>query len=327
MHISYAQRLEDYHLAQVFAGQPAGVYVDVGGGHPVADNVTLHFYLAGWRGLVVEPQARLARLYAHIRPRDSVAETLVGRVDGETTFYEVATFHGFSTSVEANARAAAGLGGKVTAITRPVSTLASLCRAHAITAIDILKIDVEGAEADVLAGHDWRRVRPKVVVVEAVAPGTMAPAWQDWEPDLLGHGYAFVFTDELNRFYVADEAAGLAARFPARPADWTAVEHPYDYGRALDNPDHPDRALAMALSAGLMALAPTLDRDLLGRLLAAGGAFDGPTDAVKKRLLGASAGAVASVASDDPAVVLDSDAFRIALGRIAARYDGGLIED
>ena len=71
--------------------------------------------------------------------------------------------------------------------------------------IDFLKVDVEGAEADVLAGGDFKRFRPKVIVVEAVAPGSGEPAWQDWEPMLLAQGYRFALFDTLNRFYVAEE--------------------------------------------------------------------------------------------------------------------------
>ena len=53
---------------------------------------------------------------------------------------------------------------------------------HAPGEIDLLKIDVEGAEADVLAGNDWRRYRPKVIVAEAIAPGTNEPNLAEWEP-------------------------------------------------------------------------------------------------------------------------------------------------
>jgi len=35
MDLSYAQRLEDYHLACAFGDQATGFYVDVGAGHPV----------------------------------------------------------------------------------------------------------------------------------------------------------------------------------------------------------------------------------------------------------------------------------------------------
>jgi hypothetical protein len=98
MHISYAQNLEDYHLDLVFAGQQSGTYVDVGGGHPVADNVSFWFYLKGWRGLVVEPQQALADIY-----RACAAARPYGELSGRTRrreaeFHVVETLHGFSTT-------------------------------------------------------------------------------------------------------------------------------------------------------------------------------------------------------------------------------------
>ena len=98
MHLSYAQNLEDVVLDRVFAGVDDGIYVDVGGGHPVADNVSFYFYLKGWRGLVVEPQANLASAYAAIRPRDSVVAHLAGRTDGEIDFHVVDGLHGLSSA-------------------------------------------------------------------------------------------------------------------------------------------------------------------------------------------------------------------------------------
>ena len=40
MDLSYSQNLEDYHLSLAFAGQATGTYIDVGAGHPIADNVS-----------------------------------------------------------------------------------------------------------------------------------------------------------------------------------------------------------------------------------------------------------------------------------------------
>jgi FkbM family methyltransferase len=295
LQLSYAQRLEDIHLARVFAGEPPGFYVDVGAGHPVADNVTYLAYLDGWSGLVVEPQRALADLYPHVRPRDVVVTDLVGAAPGAVEFHEVERLHGFSTTVAAHAEAAAAVGAKVRRERRAVSTLAALLAAHAPQSIDVLKIDVEGAETAVLAGNDWTRFRPRVVVVEAVAPGTMAPAWEGWEPDLLARAYRFAFFDGLNRFYVADEAGRLAARFPAEPLSWDSVAHLWDFGRAPENPGHPDHALALALTQGLLAELPKLDGALIARLAARGGGVAPPAD----------------------------DAGRAALARIASAYDGG----
>jgi FkbM family methyltransferase len=306
MNLSYAQNLEDYHLAQVFAGRERGFYIDVGAGHPVADNVSFHFYLQGWRGIVVEPQERLCMLYEHLRPRDIAASLLIGAEPGRAKFHEVDRLHGFSTTVERHARGAAKFGASFRTSRKFVVTLASLCEAHRGEEIDFLKVDVEGAERDVLAGADWQRFRPKVVLVEAVAPGTMAPSHAEWEPILLSNGYGFAFFDGLNRFYVADEAAALKARFPAQPAPWDAVRHLYEFGRAPENPQHPDHALAKALAGACLAALPTLDPKALRALLTAGA--EGPE---VERLLAA----------------LDTDAFRAALGRIAAPYDGGQLLD
>ncbi|HEX8663097.1 MAG TPA: FkbM family methyltransferase [Beijerinckiaceae bacterium] len=307
MHLSYAQNLEDYHLVRVFAGKTEGFYVDVGAGHPVGDNVSFHFYLQGWRGIVVEPQERLCRLYATLRPRDVAVCTLVGAEEGETAFHEVEGLHGFSTTVARHAEGAAAFGASFTTCRRSMTTLAALCAAHAPEqGIDFLKVDVEGAERDVLAGADWRRFRPKVVLVEAVAPGDMAPSHEAWEPILLENGYAFAFFDGLNRFYVADEAAALKERFPEKPAPWDAVRHLYEFGRAPENPQHPDHALAKALAGACLAALPTLSPEALRALLSAGAA--GPE--VERLIAG-----------------LDTDAFRAALGRIAAPYDGGQLLD
>ena len=104
--LSYAQNMEDYHLSLAFAGKERGTYVDVGGGHPVAGSVTFWFYKRGWSGVVVEPQGDLARLHRTLRPRDTVAQCLIGADSSEKDFYVFDRLHGLSTTVSAYASAA-----------------------------------------------------------------------------------------------------------------------------------------------------------------------------------------------------------------------------
>jgi FkbM family methyltransferase len=345
MILSYAQNMEDVVLAQVFAGDAAtrdgGVYIDIGGGHAVADNVTFALYLAGWHGVVVEPQTRLAGAYANIRPRDVVVSALVGRAAGEADFHEVARFHGFSTMVAEHAERAAGFGTHYATRKLPVTTLAALCEAHQLSRIDLIKIDVEGAEGDVLAGNDWARFRPRVACIEAVQPGSMDAAWAGWEPGLLAKGYRFAHFDGLNRFYVADEAAALLARFPATQPDWGSVAHLYEFGKPLKSDPlagtrHADHALAKALSEGMLALLPTLNPALIASALEAS-LGDQPPEAIRALMLGDVAKSdapraplppLAETAEAEIAALLSTDHLRAALARIACFHDGGhLIED
>jgi FkbM family methyltransferase len=301
MPLSYTQNMEDYHLAVAFEGQPRGFYIDVGAGHPVADNVSLWFYERGWKGLVVEPQSELAALYPRLRPRDLIHEGLVGRTHGLADFFEVDRLHGFSTTVRAHADNATTFGADYRVAQRPMTTLARLCEDHGAVEIDFLKIDVEGGEADVLAGNDWRKFRPKIIVAEAVSPGKGEPCWEEWEPTLLANGYRFRLFDTLNRFYVAEERPELFERLPGERAAWDAVTHMYEIGRAPENSQHPDHALAQRLASGFWAALPHLEAKLLTDILRRGGS--------------------------DAHEGVETDEFRIALGRIACGYDGGQIID
>jgi FkbM family methyltransferase len=307
--ISYAQNLEDFHLWLALGNEADGFYVDVGGGHPIADNVSLWFYERGWRGVVVEPQPVLAQLYANVRPRDIVYEGLVGDRVGVAELHTFPRLHGLSTTVTDNAEASMAHGDIYHTVSKPMLTLASLFERHAVSQIDFLKIDVEGAEADVLAGNDWARFRPKIVVVESIDPTTNESSYGAWEPDLLSAGYCFRLDDTLNRFYVANECPEVRDRLPAARAKWDAVTHMYEIGKAPETANHPDHALASDIARGLWASLPSLEGRLVGQLLARGRGLD-PNSLEAKAI------------SD----TIDAEEFRIALGRIACGYDGGQIE-
>jgi FkbM family methyltransferase len=328
MQLSYAQNLEDHYLELLFADVADGVYVDVGGGHPVADNVSFYFYLKGWRGLVVEPQTQLAGLYAHVRPRDVTLSLLAGATDGTASFHTVDKLHGLSSMVEASAERAQTFGVGYATETKQVRRLSTLLAYHGFEYIDFLKIDVEGAEDQVLAGMDWTRHRPRVVVIEAVNPGSTDTS-AAFEPQMLKAGYKFVFFDNLNRFYVADEAASLAKRLPKVPTPWHDIPHLYDCGMAPVAEKHPDHALAKALLTGFFAALPALDPALLRCLIERGLGPDQKPDALAAALFGSAEypGAEATPDPADWAALMASDRFRAALGRIACTYDGGHIMD
>ena len=102
-----------------------------------------------------------------------------------------------------------------------VLTLQSICEQYCPgKLISFLKIDVEGYEKDVIESLDWQINRPVLVLVEAVEPETMLPAWDSWEPTLLNHGYIFVWFDGINRFYLRNESEELKKHFLTPPGSF-----------------------------------------------------------------------------------------------------------
>jgi FkbM family methyltransferase len=335
--VSYAQRFEDLYLMRCFEGRRDGFYIDIGSGHPVYDNTSFAFYLAGWRGVTVEPNPWLAALTRAVRPRDHHVEALVGAAPGEATFYLVDEFHGLSTMIEAHARAAQAQFGKTSRpIATAVTTLRELCEQHAPRAFDFLKVDVEGAEQEVLLNGDWQNYRPTMVVVEALAPYTLAPAWPAWEPFLDRQGYRYVWFDSLNRYYLAEEASDLAQRFEAAAPGFDDVVQFRNAKPALADASHPDHRLALLLAGADMTRLPLMERGALLGLLTAGispTALERSADALAvadaiERLFGPDCALskedfelpAACELREVYAVLIASDAFRAACGRISASY-------
>jgi FkbM family methyltransferase len=336
--ISYAQRFEDLYLMRCFGARSEGFYIDIGSGHPVHDNASFAFYLKGWHGITVEPNPWLARLTSAVRRRDRHLEALIGAVTGVARFHLVNEFHGLSTMIEDHARSALSEFGKTSqAITVPVMTLRELCQQqHAPSVFDFLKVDVEGVERDVLLNGDWRNYRPKVVVVEALAPYTLAPAWPEWEPFLARHGYRYVWFDSLNRYYLAEEARELACCLEAAPTSFPDVLQFRDLKPALADAAHPDHRLAKLLAGADMTRLPLADHEMLLQRLTAdlpATLLETRADAAAvaeaiERLLGPDTSLshsdlalpAAAGLRDVYAALVDSDQFRAACGRISASY-------
>ncbi len=225
--ISWAQNLEDVMLARAFEHSPNGFYIDVGAFDPDVDSVTKHFYDIGWRGINVEPLPGLIDKFRASRPRDINLGVAVGEKVARLRFYDF-TPTGLSTLDAGSAADVRARGFACREIDVAAVTLRQLIDEHAPAVVDFLKIDVEGAEAAVLAGADFARHRPRVLVIEATAPMTSTPTHAGWEPMLLRSGYLFAWFDGLNRFYVRREDADLLRHFRVQPNVFD------DYWRASD---------------------------------------------------------------------------------------------
>ena len=229
--ISYSQNFEDVMLDRALGNVPRGIYIDVGAWHPDLDSVTRHFYEKGWSGINIEPVPEHCELLRRARPRDTNLNFALSDKAGKALLHQVGDTSGMSSLDRDVARhGAASRGFAAKSYEVPTRTLADVCAQHlAGSTIHFLKIDVEGHEEAVIRGGDWSKFRPWIVVVEAVDAATQKPAWEAWEPLLLGAGYRFAWFDGLNRFYVRSESADLLQHFLLPPnifdAFITAREH------------------------------------------------------------------------------------------------------
>jgi FkbM family methyltransferase len=210
--ISYAQTREDVLLWRALHSIKRGFYIDVGAHDPTALSVTRAFYDRGWHGINVEPNPSYGAKLRKERPRDVTLEVALGHSPGMAAFYEFGDT-GLSTMVKEIADGHIAAGFKAAEQRVPVTTLAAVTDDLGDQEVHFLKIDVEGYERQVLRGANLEKVRPWIVLIEAVRPMTLIPSYGSWEPLLLEAGYKFVYFDGLNRFYVAEEQFGLERYF------------------------------------------------------------------------------------------------------------------
>ncbi len=156
--------------------------------------------LAGPTGAIhaFEPSPDTCRmLEATLRARAPYRENVIvntsaaGMEDGVTTLYTPMEDHG-QASLQKHDAGSWSAGALVNAITCRVTRLDSYCAAHAISRIDVVKMDIEGAELLALRGFgESLKKHLPVVVLELCAEWTRAFGYEptDAIAALRGAGY------------------------------------------------------------------------------------------------------------------------------------------
>lgn len=158
-------------IREYFGNKRGGIFIEVGANDPTSpESQSYHLETElGWSGLLVEPIPYLANLARKERPNSVVCECActspdkVGRLELliPRVGNELMTGH---ASLEANADE--HNYREFEKISVNAITLAELCKQNAIGQIDLLSIDVEGAELEVLVGADLSTLRPQLILLE-----------------------------------------------------------------------------------------------------------------------------------------------------------------
>src|SRR5262249_17995390 len=138
------------------------------------------------------------------RPRDRNLCVALADHNGEMDYWEVVGT-GLSTCDPVEAQRARDKGHEVTPHRVRTTTLARVLAEADAPHVDFLKVDVEGLELAVLAGNDWQRDRPSLIVVEATIPETPQRRVDSIGPYLARQGYRQVYFDGLNDWFAAQD--------------------------------------------------------------------------------------------------------------------------
>jgi FkbM family methyltransferase len=118
----------------IFRRTERGFFLDVGANEPQKGSQTWMLEKRGWRGILIEPQARLCERLRQARPESRIFQTACG-AQAEMPLYTAAT---------------PGHSGLV-------KNLVDATTNYGNPAIDFVAMDVEGTQFDVLRGFDLQR--------------------------------------------------------------------------------------------------------------------------------------------------------------------------
>ena len=249
-------QISESDIAHAALGKRAGVMLDVGAHYgsslaPFADD--------DWSVYAFEPDpANRARLQAAFGDRANVTIVPAAVSDnaGEMRLFTSELSTGISSLAPFTTSHAPS------AIV-PVVTLREFMAQAEITAVDFLKIDVEGFERNVLDGYDWS-VRPEVIMLEFEDSKTvpLGYSWKELAGDLDARGYQVLVFEWLPiEQYGGDHQWRDLARYPAELAD------PQGWGNLLAASDTQHLAAAARKAIARYRVRRTLERLLRRRRL------------------------------------------------------------
>jgi len=195
------ERAEKELIRSYFDNKKSGFFVEIGANEPLSEN-SQSWHLEsqiGWKGILVEPNPRLAEKARISRPGSLIFESacVSPANEGVINLYiplvndDEVTGH---AAIRKNIDDFSYQNHKVVNV--KARTLNSILEEAAVGTIDILTIDVEGAELEVLRGLDIEKYKPGLILLED------KHVYLDKHRYLKKHDYQLVKRTTLNCWYV-----------------------------------------------------------------------------------------------------------------------------
>lgn len=159
---SYAQVGEDLIIERCFKRGFVGRYLEIGAYHPTRLSNTYRFYKKGWRGIVVEPNPEIKKMFEEVRPHDKFWNIGISDKNQVLNYYQF-MIPALNTFSKKDADESVKNGHKISGILKiNTKNINSILKGK----IDFISIDTEGYDEIILRSLDWKTYRPKVVCVE-----------------------------------------------------------------------------------------------------------------------------------------------------------------
>jgi FkbM family methyltransferase len=161
----YSQFDEELLIRYFFQDETGGFYLDVGCAFPSQNSTTYYMELRrGWTGIGIDAVKEYGDQWRQIRPRSKFFHYAVSDSSGDTvTFYQAK--HPGLSSFDKDWGDQFGMP-EPTPVEVETITLNDLLDREGVKKIDLMSIDIEGAEPLALKGFDIERFAPQLVCIE-----------------------------------------------------------------------------------------------------------------------------------------------------------------
>tara|TARA_B100000212_G_C27382579_1_gene537755 strand:- start:1910 stop:2590 length:681 start_codon:yes stop_codon:yes gene_type:complete len=192
--ICYSQNGEDLILNRLLDNKSKGFYIDIGAHHPLRFSNTHFFYKKGWNGINIDAMPGSMKLFKSIRKRDINLETGIGDKKELLTYYKLNepalnTFdrREVDLKIKKNYKL-------IDSLTLSVDRLDNILEKYLKInqEIDFMNIDVEGKDKEVLLSNNWKKFRPKFILIEILNEDKLINENCEINKYLEKQGYSFI---------------------------------------------------------------------------------------------------------------------------------------